>query len=113
MIQHDFINTKHILSLIDYLTALQDDYNFYALSVHGVGFEWRIIRKSDNENYIYWISITVVSKHKPDLYVAKHGLFDSKNQRWKLTDEQYEMLSNEIELIWKKQGEQWQDRGLY
>lgn len=113
MLQHDFINTKHILSLIDYLTALQDDYNFYAVSVHGVGFEWRIIRESDNENYIYWISITVVCNHKPDLYVAKHDLFDKKNQSWKLTDEQYEMLSNEIELIWKKQGEQWQDRGLY
>ena len=113
MIQHDFINTKHILSLIDYLTALQDDYNFYAVNVHGVGFEWRIIRESDNENHIYWISTEDICNHRPSLYVAKHDLFNSKNQSWKLTDEQYEMLSNEIELIWKKQGEQWQDRGLY
>ena len=113
MIQHDFINTKHILSLIDYLTALQDDYNFYAVSVHGVGFEWRIIRESDNENLIYWISTKDICNHRPSLYVAKHDLFDSKNRSWKLTDEQYEMLSNEIELIWEKQGKQWQDRGLY
>ena len=39
MLQHDFINTKHILSLIDYLTVLQDGYDVYAVNVHGVGFE--------------------------------------------------------------------------
>lgn len=113
MLQHYFINTKQILSLIDYLTVLQDDYDVYAVNVHGVGFEWRIIRRSDNEDHIYWIATKDICNRKPSLFVAEHDLFDKKNREWKLTDEQYKMLNSEIELIWKKQGERWQDRGMY
>ena len=114
MREYEFIQNKNIDTLIDYLTVLQDEYDFYAVNVHGVGFEWRIIQKDiTNKDLIYWISIETIVNRKPTLFVAKHNLFDKNNQKWKLTEKQYDNLNTEIAIIWRATGEQWQDRGLY
>ena len=114
MREYKFIQNKNIMTLIDYLTALQDEYDFYAVDVHGVGFEWRIIRKNlERKDLIYWISIESVVNQKPTLFVAIHDLFDKNNQTWKLTQKQYDNLYSEITRIWRATGEQWKDRGLY
>lgn len=114
MREYEFIQNKNINTLIDYLTVLQDEYDFYAVNVHGVGFEWRIIRRNlERNDLIYWISIETIVNQKPTLFVAVNDLFDKRNQGWKLTEKQYDKLKDEITRIWKATGEQWQDRGLY
>lgn len=66
MREYEFIQNKTIMPLIDYLTVQQDEYDFYAVDVHGVGFEWRIIQK-DVE------SVADVVDHLIPLYNYKNG----------------------------------------
>lgn len=114
MKEYKFIQNKNIMTLIDYLTALQDEYDFYAVNVHGVGFEWRIIRRNlERKDLIYWISIEEIMNSRPTLFVAIKNLFDKNNQTWILTEKQYDNLNSEITRIWRATGEKWQDRGLY
>lgn len=113
MIKHKDITTEHIQNLIDYITEHKDDYDFYAVNVHGVGFEWRIIVKDKDSKLLYWISIEAILGRTYTLFVATDNLFDKNNQQWCITEEQFNLLDKVITKYWKNTGEKFQDRGLY
>lgn len=113
MIEIESITDKAVDSLIEYIKRNQNEYDVYAVSVHGVGFEWRLIRRNEDKKFIYRISVEKICNSDATLYVTKKDLFDKRNMIWELTDKQYNLIDKEIRAIWRAQGERWQDRGLY